>query len=126
MSSPLEQRLLKVRGTADVVMLRQAVRAAAREARLGLAAQARITAAISEVARALVVDGINGDFLIQFSLESAFGLEILCSAGGSASTQRKSTMRAFSEASSLVDEAALTEDEHGAQLTLKMRSEREQ
>lgn len=116
---------MQVLSDADVIALRQAIRQTARAAGLSAAQQARITAAISEVARALLTVAGDGCFTIR--LDDKVGarpaLEIACSAGpAGAGTDINPVyaLPAVSEARALVDDTQVETAEHGPRLLMRM------
>lgn len=117
---------VKVGSEIDVVTLRQQVRQMARLLGLGLTQQARITAAISTVARSLVETSYNATFTIQATNHQPRpALEIVCTSSlmqqdaGNNPTHIKSIMR-FDEAQSLVDEADISLQNEEICLTLRI------
>ncbi len=115
-----------VQSDIDVVTLRQQVRQMARMLGLGLTQQARITAAISTVARSLVESECQALFLIQASNQPPHpALEITCQAESIADDPAYTTEAIkktihFEEARSLVDEARLALEDSHALLTLRI------
>lgn len=105
----------------DVITLRQAIRQAGRLAGLGPAQQARITAAISEVARALLAAVGDGRFTIRVDEGSAQpAFEVAC--GGGPGGARATTPSLYAtptlvEARGLVDDTRI-EAANGATLLL--------
>lgn len=112
---------LQVSTEFDVITLRQAIRQAGRLAGLGPAQQARITAAISEVARALLAAVGDGCFTIRVDEANAQpALEVACGGGprgGRATTPSLYAMPTVAEARGLVDDARI-EASDGATLLL--------
>jgi anti-sigma regulatory factor (Ser/Thr protein kinase) len=112
---------LQIRTEFDVITLRQAIRQAGRVAGLGPAQQARITAAISEVARALLAAVGDGRFTIRVDeWDAQPALEVTC--GGGPGGERATTPSLYAtpgvvEARGLVDDARI-EAANGATLLL--------
>ncbi len=123
LSAPCGQRMI-VKNDHDVISLRQAVRQMARAVGLGLPEQARITAAISEIARLLLSHESKTQFTIRIVKDVAHpALEVLCTSPyipreTSSDGSRGSTFCA--EARSLVDENSLFTGDQGLLLTLRM------
>lgn len=121
--SPSQPQNLQVDTEHDVILLRQAVRQMSRSVGLGLPKQARITAAISEIARALLLDGGTARFIIHVTYEEPHpALEIVC-ASAVAHAHRAHTGQnphSLSEACTLVDEASLSVLPDGVSLILRM------
>lgn len=106
----------------DVIALRQEVRQVARTLGMGLTRQARITAAITAVARELLGKTDGTTFIIQVIAHStASALEISCLSPFPPS-EKKYDEKAlqFGEARSLADEAFCTPAEQGSLVTLRM------
>ncbi len=121
-SQPL---LLHVCTEIDVIALRQAVRQAGRAAGLGAPQQARITAAISEVARALLAGVGDGSFTIEVrdGASARPALEVACGggpAGRQAATACLYATPAVVEARALVDDARIEAADGGARLLLRV------
>ncbi len=107
----------------DVISLRQAVRQMARSVGLGLPEQARITAAISEIARALLLDGGTSRFIIQVvDQDPRPALEVVCVSPHAHAHEAHTSqnLHALSEACALVDETNLTTLHEGVPLILRM------
>lgn len=114
---------LTINNEYDVISLRQAVRQMARQSSLGLSKQARITAAISEIARVLVVHYDNTRVTVQISEASHTCLEIICHTPGDFANDHGGSpadVLCFEDARALVDEAALDLDARGIRLSLRM------
>lgn len=109
----------------DVVTIRQNVRQLARVFGLGLAEQAKLAAAISGVARALLSQQGGAEFTIKTVGEGRRKmLEVVCPAPASKTCADTSTFGQavkLDEVRLLVDEAAVFETGHGFVLTLRMR-----
>ncbi len=118
LSSPQPQNLY-VNAEHDIISLRQAVRQMARGVGLGLPEQARITAAISEVARAFLLNGGTARFIIQVTDHNPHpALEVVCVLPFAAHANQ--TSYSLSEACALVDEANLAVFNDGMPLILRM------
>ncbi|MFV9505089.1 MAG: hypothetical protein AB4911_11055 [Oscillochloridaceae bacterium umkhey_bin13] len=120
-----EPQHMQVLSDGDVIALRQAIRQRARAVGLGPAQQARITAAISEVARALLYGAGAGQFTIR--IETGIGnrpaFEILCAPGhGGNSTDARPiyALPAVAEARALVDDTWVKSGSEGDQLLMRM------
>lgn len=108
-----------------LIMLRQSVRQASRLAGLGAAQQARLTAAISEVARALLSDVGASIFTIRTSEELGArpALEVICvvsSPERAAQAGRVYRSEALAGARALVDDTKIAEVEPSPELWLRM------
>lgn len=114
---------VQIRTEYDVIILRQAVRQVGREAGLCPPQQARITAAISEVARALLAAVGDGCFTIRMKDDAAHpSLEVACgggAVGGPATPPSLYATPAVVEARSLVDDTEV-ENANGATLLLRV------
>lgn len=114
---------IQVRNEHDVITLRQTLRQVGREAGLFPPQQARITAAISEVARVLLAAVGDGSFTIRLKDDAVpMALEVAC--GGGAAGERATTPSLYAtpsvvEARSLVDETEI-EAADGATLLLRV------
>jgi anti-sigma regulatory factor (Ser/Thr protein kinase) len=114
---------LQIRTEYDVITLRQALRQVGREVGLCAPQQARITAAISEVARALLAAVGDGSFTIRLHDDTAhLALEVAC--GGGPTGKRATTPELYAtpgvvEARSLVDDTQV-ESADGATLLLRV------
>lgn len=114
---------MQVASDHDMILLRQAVRQAARAAGLGTAQQARFTAAVSEVARALFLVSQQGRFTIRLSEPPGRGaLEVVCA---SECADRSGAGALFASSSvagarDLVDDACLEPAEPCPRLLLRM------
>lgn len=120
-----QPQLLQVFTELDVIALRQAVRQAGRSAGLGAPQQARITAAISEVARALLAGVGDGSFTVGVRSEPGrrTALEVVCGggpAGRQATTATLYTTPAVAEARALVDDAQIEAVDGDARLLLRV------
>lgn len=107
----------------DMIILRQAVRQAARSVGLGAAQQARFTAAVSEVARALITDTGASIFTIRMSEPPArSALEVVCEMGigHQFGANEFYACPMITGARALVDEAQLEPTEPSPQLMLRM------
>ncbi len=114
---------LTINNEYDVISLRQAVRQMARQSSLVLSKQARITAAISEIARVLVIHYDNTRVTVQISEANHTCLEIICQTPGDFANGRGGSpaeVLRFEDARALVDEAALDLDARGIRLSLRM------
>jgi hypothetical protein len=114
---------LTINNEHDVISLRQAVRQMARQSSLGLSKQARITAAISEIARVLVIHYDNTRVTVQIYETNRTCLEIICHTPGDFSNSHGGSpadVLRFEDARALVDEAALDLDVRGIRLSLRM------
>jgi len=119
---PLAQQLT-INNEYDVISLRQAVRQMARQSSLGLSKQARITAAISEIARVLVIHYDNTRVTVQICETNHTCLEIICRTPGDFANGQggmPADVLRFEDARALVDEAILDLDAHGIRLSLRM------
>lgn len=106
-----------VRSEYDVVSLRQQVRQMARLLGLSLPQQARITAAISSIARALLDAAPGSLFTIQVARRQPQpALEIICILPG----VHAAGDRLLYEASTLADEASVLPHNQDTKLTLRM------
>jgi hypothetical protein len=109
----------------DLIALRQAVRQQARVAGLAPPQQARITAAISEVARVLLHSLSEANFIIRLAEEAGapLALEVACgtSVGHGSMISRLYNSPDLSTARDLVDDARLISAERGPLLALRMR-----
>lgn len=117
------QQQMQVASDHDMIVLRQAVRQAARAAGLGAAQQARFTAAISEVARAMLSDAGESVFTIRTSEPPARrALEVICSVTGRHKVDAGSLYVSpnVTGARALVDDAQLDPQEPCPQLMLRM------
>lgn len=123
LTSPSVQQML-VHDENDVISLRQAVRQMARTVGLGLPKQARITAAISEIARMLLLHGNDAPFTLRVCPDGPRpALEVICrlpSVLPPGHTNIPGNTTLFCEACSLVDEFNPATLKAGAQLTLRM------
>ncbi|GEM_PF-1137133 len=116
------QRML-VHDEHDVISLRQSVRQMARAAGLGLPKQARITAAISEIARMLLLHGSDVQFTLRVSLNEPHpALEVSCRLPSVLAETAAELVQTplLGEACSLVDEYSPAQIHAGALLTLRM------
>jgi hypothetical protein len=108
----------------DMITLRQAVRQTSRAVGLGPAQQARMTAAISEVARALLTERGGGFFTIRLDMRASAcpALEVACEAhpGDDDATNQLYQSAAVAEARALVDEAQVEFADPGPQLLMRM------
>jgi anti-sigma regulatory factor (Ser/Thr protein kinase) len=114
---------MKVASDHDLILLRQAVRNAARSAGLGSAQQARFTAAISEVARALIAGAGESSFTIGLSQPPARdALEVCCLVRGDHLLDPAALYGSASVAGArtLVDDAQLDQAPSCLQLMLRM------
>jgi hypothetical protein len=120
---PSVQRML-VHDEHDVISLRQSVRQMARAAGLGLPKQARITAAISEIARMLLLNGSDVQFTLRVCLnEPRPALEVSCRLPGmiaDSAADPSGHTPLLGEACSLVDEWSPAQIQAGTLLTLRM------
>lgn len=126
-TSILPTRQIQVNNDYDVISLRQIVREMARTAGLGLAQQARITAAISEVARVLLLDRSDMLFTVQVAeAGQRRALEVHCVSPVTCASGMPEAVGPcpFREARSLVDETTLDMANEEALLTLRMWLER--
>jgi hypothetical protein len=117
----MQPQQLQISTEFDVIALRQAVRQAGRVAGLGPPQQARITAAISEVARALLAAVGDGSFTIRVREDEKPALEVTCGggpAGGPATTASLFATPTVAEARSLVDDTRIEAVDGSAQLLL--------
>lgn len=123
--APCTQRMV-VKSDHDVISLRQAVRQMARMVGLGLPEQARITAAISEIARLLLSHDSKTQFTIRITQQDVthLALEILCASPYTippgSMPDGSSDITFCAEARSLVDENSLASSDQGLLLTLRM------
>lgn len=120
-----EPQHMQVLSDGDVIALRQAIRQRARAVGLGPAQQARITAAISEIARALLYGAGAGEFTIRVDTRTGSrpAFEILCAAGHashSTDTRPIYALPAVAEARALVDDTWVTSSAEGDQLLMRM------
>jgi anti-sigma regulatory factor (Ser/Thr protein kinase) len=118
---------MQVASDHDMIVLRQAVRQAARAAGLGAAQQARFTAAISEVARAMISDAGESVFTIRTSEPPArSALEVVCAVTGSPPVDAGALYLSpnVAGARALVDDAQLDPHDPRPQLMLRMWLER--
>lgn len=120
-----EPQQMQVLSDGDVIALRQAIRQRARAVGLGPAQQARVTAAISEVARALLYGAGAGHFTIR--VETGHGsrpaFEVLCAPGyiDEATDPRPIyALPAVAEARALVDDTWVKPTAEGGQLLMRM------
>lgn len=123
--STLKPQQLQVHSELDVIALRQAVRQAGRAAGLCPPQQARITAAISEVARALLAGVGDGSFTVGVHAGAGAhpALEVVCSGGPRsyrAATPNLFALPAVADARALVDDAQVEATEEGARLLLRV------
>ena len=109
----------------DLIALRQAIRQTARAAGLGPPQQARITAAISEVARVMLHHDDDPLFTVRVSERAGVraALEVVCTPH--TSTNHNDASRAYSdpslqEACALVDDSTLEDGWPSPRLTLRM------
>ena len=115
---------LSIKTDYDVVIARQHVRHLARDLGLMLSQQAKISTAISTVARALIV--LNCSTKVQLWIDDAAprpALTVICRflpRGYLDDLARLEEVLRFGEARMLVDEAALSSDAHGDLLSLRM------
>lgn len=124
MTSVPHPRQLHVQSELDVILMRQEVRQAARDLGLGLSQQARISAAISTIARALVAAHCSALMCMQANKRTTRPmLEISCILSLIDSLNDTNTLEQLlhlGEARALVDEAALWMESEGAHLSLRM------
>lgn len=115
---------LEIRTEYDVIVLRQEVRQTARMLGMGLTQQAKIAAAISTIARALVAADFHATMLMSLEKTAArSAIEISCdvSPGQSAFDLVQLTQLIhFGDAQTLVDEAALSLNNGVAHCSLRM------
>ncbi len=108
----------------DVVTMRQEVRQLARDLGLGLIPQAKISTAVSTIARALITAQGSTTLSLQADERAARpALNItwpLSSNGTPEHLAHLEQVIQFDSTRSLVDEASLISDSHGALLTLRM------
>lgn len=119
---PMLQRLV-VNEEYDVIAMRQEIRQIARAVGLDLTQQAKITAAISAIARAILATDGSSVFTIHVDESGARpALQIACEPArtGRNSVADLASMLHFDEARSLVDDASLANLDSGAILTLRM------
>lgn len=117
------QQQMLVTSDHDLILLRQAVRGAARSAGLGAAQQARFTAAISEVARTMLAGGGESNFTIRLSEPPArLALEVLCTVGAEHALDSDAlyALPSVAGARALVDDAQLDNAIACSQLMLRM------
>lgn len=120
-----EPQQMQVLSDGDVIALRQAIRQRARAVGLGPAQQARVTAAISEVARALLYGAGAGHFTIRVEtgLGSRPAFEVLCAPGyldEGADPRPIYALPAVAEARALVDDTWVKPTAEGGQLLMRM------
>jgi hypothetical protein len=125
MQMPLPRQQILVSDPYDVIAMRQQVRQAARTLGLGLMQQAKITAAISAVARALLAIDTRLTVTIWCDREGPRpSLQIACAAAGSPSNDEVVELErelSAGDAGTLVDEISVAPDnDQGALLTLRM------
>lgn len=114
---------LNINNDYDVISLRQAVRQMARATGLGLPQQARITAAISEIARVLVLDHNSTSVTIRVVEGRRPALEVVCEASGGferAHAGYPAHSLRFDDARALVDDASMAVNADNAVLILRM------
>jgi len=117
-------RQVAIKTDYDVVVVRQHVRQLARELGLGLGQQAKISTAISAVARALLAMSCDTTFRMYIeesrpraALVISCGLPTACASGELAQLEQRVH---FSEARALVDDATIALDSSGALISLRM------
>jgi hypothetical protein len=120
----LRPQQMQICTDSDMIALRQAVRQTSRAVGLGPAQQARMTAAISEVARALLTGRGGGLFTIRLDMRVSARpvLEVACEAqpGDHDATNNIYQSAVVAEARALVDEAQVEFADPGPQLMMRM------
>jgi hypothetical protein len=121
---PIRSRQLQVKSEYDVVVMRQEVRQLARDLGLGLSQQAKISTAISAVARALIATGRCTTMRMRTDDQALHpALEISCTLAVQQTPEELAQLEQalhVGEARALVDEAGLSLDGSGALLILRM------